>query len=73
MRVNGISCDSSKDFLNLIHEELVKIKGGVNTQKSGGFIIYTHIWDSMLSSGLFSGESERSKKAYTHCTGASNS
>ena len=42
----------ARDFLNLIHEELTEIKNDVDTQKSDVFIVYTYIWDSMVSSGL---------------------
>lgn len=42
----------ARDFLNLIHKELTEIKNDVDTQKSDVFIVYTYIWDSMVSSGL---------------------
>ena len=42
----------ARDFLNLIHMELAEIKNDVDTKKSHVFIVYTYIWDSMVSSGL---------------------
>ena len=40
-----------KDFLKLIYEELTKIKGQLHPPKEI-YILYTDIWDSMVSSGL---------------------
>lgn len=42
----------ARDFLNLIHKEPMEIKNDVDTQKSDVFIVYTYIWDSMVSSAL---------------------
>jgi hypothetical protein len=40
------------DFLNLIREELTDTKNSIYPQKEGVYILYTDIWDSVISSGV---------------------
>ena len=40
------------DFLKLIREELVTIKGRISPEKNEILLLYTDAWDSMISSGL---------------------
>ena len=46
------SNQTKDDFLNLIREELTDIKKSIYPQKQGVHILYTDIWDSMISSGV---------------------
>jgi hypothetical protein len=41
-----------KDFLTLIHDELVEIKGKIPPQTQTPYMLYPEIWDSFVSSGL---------------------
>ena len=43
---------TKNDFLKLIREELTDIKNSIHPQKEGVHVLYTDIWDSMISSGV---------------------
>jgi hypothetical protein len=43
---------TKNDFLNLIREELVETKNSIYPQKEGVYVLYTGIWDSVISSGV---------------------
>ncbi|MGD0644186.1 MAG: hypothetical protein ABSA75_04710 [Candidatus Bathyarchaeia archaeon] len=53
-RVSEVDKDSQTkdDFLNLIREELTDTKNSIYPQKEGVYILYTDIWDSVISSGV---------------------
>lgn len=46
------SNQTKNDFLNLIREELTDTKKSIYPQKEGVHILYTDIWDSIISSGV---------------------
>ena len=46
------SNQAKNDFLNLMREELTDIKNSIHPQKEGVHVLYTDIWDSMISSGV---------------------
>jgi hypothetical protein len=46
------SNQTKNDFLNLIREELTDTKKNIYPQKEGVHILYTDIWDSIISSGV---------------------
>jgi hypothetical protein len=43
---------TKNDFLNLIREELTGTKNSIYPQKEGVHVLYTDIWDSVISSGV---------------------
>lgn len=53
-RVSDVEQDiqTKNDFLNLLREELADIKNSIYPQKEGVYVLYTDIWDSVISSGV---------------------
>ena len=53
-RVSEVDKDNQTktDFLNLIREELTDTKNNIYPQKKETYILYTDIWDSMISTGV---------------------
>jgi hypothetical protein len=53
-RVSDVDKDNQtkNDFLNLIREELTDIKNSIYPKENRTLILYTDIWDSMISSGV---------------------
>ncbi len=53
-RVSEVGKDNQTkdDFLNLIREELTDIKNKISPQNKEVYILYTDIWDSMISTGF---------------------